>query len=105
MKTIASLKYISEEEGKEGRRREVKSKSMDTKDSVIVTLSDSHHLDETDGFHYTHTSVYVLNTCIYMYVYICMYITVYIYAYIGFILDAFQEWSKGLDLSFCLSLN
>lgn len=43
-----------------------------------------------------------------MYVYICIYnciIYIYVYAYIGFILDAFQEWSKGLELSFCLSLN
>lgn len=57
-------------------------------------------------------SVTLIHLCMfqthaYMYVYICMYITVciYIYAYIGFILDAFQEWSKGLELSFCLSLN
>lgn len=52
-----------------------------TNNSVIVTISGSHHLDGTDGFHYTHTSVYVLNTCIYvciyLYVYKCIYICIY----------------------------
>lgn len=77
-------------------------KSMVAKDSIIVTLSDCHHLDH---FHYTIKSVYALNTCIYVCIYLYVYNCIYIYAYIGFILDAFQEWSKGLDLSFCLSLN
>lgn len=35
-----------------------------------------------------------------MYVYLYVYNCIYIYAYIGLILDAFQEWSKGLELSF-----
>lgn len=42
---------------------------MVTKDSIIVTVSDSHHLGGTD---YTHTSVYVLNTCMYVCISVCI---------------------------------
>lgn len=38
-----------------------------------------HHLDGTDGFRYTHTSVYVSNTCIYVCMYLYVYNCVYIY--------------------------